>query len=64
MELKLYTISDLTTILNLHPKTILRFIHEGKITVPYPTVRFGWVMYKILLTASAFIVWTFPVNPD
>lgn len=31
MELKLYTISDLTTILNLHPKTILRFIHEGKI---------------------------------
>jgi len=31
MELKLYTISDLTGILNLHPKTILRFIHEGKI---------------------------------
>ncbi len=31
MELKLYTISDLKTILNLHPKTILRFIHEGKI---------------------------------
>ena len=31
MDLKLYTISDLTTILNLHPKTILRFIHEGKI---------------------------------
>lgn len=31
MELKLYSVSDLTTILNLHPKTILRFIHEGKI---------------------------------
>ena len=31
MELKLYSISDLTTILHLHPKTILRFIHEGKI---------------------------------
>ncbi|MBN1466948.1 helix-turn-helix domain-containing protein, partial [candidate division KSB1 bacterium] len=28
---KLYTIADLTTILNLHQKTILRFIHEGKI---------------------------------
>jgi excisionase family DNA binding protein len=31
MEPKLYSISELTTILNLHPKTILRFIHEGKI---------------------------------
>jgi|GEM_PF-438903 len=31
MELKLYTISNLTAILNLHPKTILRFIHEDKI---------------------------------
>ncbi len=31
MELKLYSISDLTTILKLHPKTILRFINEGKI---------------------------------
>ena len=31
MELKLYSISDLVTILKLHPKTILRFIHEGKI---------------------------------
>ena len=31
MQLKLYSISDLTKILNLHPKTILRFIHEGKI---------------------------------
>jgi excisionase family DNA binding protein len=31
MELKLYTISDLKNILNLHPKTILRFIHEKKI---------------------------------
>jgi excisionase family DNA binding protein len=31
MELKFYSISDLTKILNLHPKTILRFIHEGKI---------------------------------
>lgn len=26
-----YSIEDLTTILKLHPKTILRFIHEGKI---------------------------------
>jgi excisionase family DNA binding protein len=31
MELKLYSVSDLTTILKLHPKTILRFIKEGKI---------------------------------
>lgn len=31
MKLKLYSIPELTTILNLHPKTILRFIHEGKI---------------------------------
>ena len=31
MDQKLYSISDLTGILRLHPKTILRFIHEGKI---------------------------------
>ena len=31
MELKLYTIADLTTILKLHPKTILRFINEKKL---------------------------------
>ena len=31
MEPKLYSISDLAKILNLHPKTILRFIHDGKI---------------------------------
>ncbi|MDD3269025.1 MAG: helix-turn-helix domain-containing protein [Syntrophomonadaceae bacterium] len=31
MENKLYSISDLSKILNLHQKTILRFIHEGKI---------------------------------
>jgi excisionase family DNA binding protein len=31
MEVKLYSIEELTKILNLHPKTILRFIHEGKI---------------------------------
>ncbi len=31
MKNKLYSISDLTSVLNLHPKTILRFIHEGKI---------------------------------
>ncbi len=31
MKPKLYSISDLQTILKLHPKTILRFIHEGKI---------------------------------
>jgi len=31
METKLYSINDLTKILDLHPKTILRFIHEGKI---------------------------------
>ena len=31
MELKLYSIPDLADILKLHPKTILRFIHEGKI---------------------------------
>ena len=31
MEQKLYSIDDLAPILKLHPKTILRFIHEGKI---------------------------------
>ena len=31
MNQKLYSIADLTDILRLHPKTILRFIHEGKI---------------------------------
>lgn len=31
MKPKLYSILDLNTILKLHPKTILRFIHEGKI---------------------------------
>jgi len=31
METKLYSIGDLAEILQLHPKTILRFIHEGKI---------------------------------
>lgn len=31
MQNKLYTISELSRILNLHTKTILRFIHEGKI---------------------------------
>ena len=31
MESRLYSISELTNILKLHPKTILRFIHEGKI---------------------------------
>ncbi len=31
MDLKFYTISELTAILKLHPKTILRFINEGKI---------------------------------
>lgn len=31
MNLKMYSIAELQTILNLHPKTILRFIHEGKI---------------------------------
>lgn len=31
MDVKLYTISELSGILNLHEKTILRFIHEGKI---------------------------------
>lgn len=31
MNTKLYSIQDLTKILDLHPKTILRFIHEGKI---------------------------------
>lgn len=31
MEPKLYSIAELTSILKLHPKTILRFIHEGKI---------------------------------
>lgn len=31
MEQKLYSIEDLAPILKLHPKTILRFIHEGKI---------------------------------
>lgn len=31
MEHKLYSIAELSEILKLHPKTILRFIHEGKI---------------------------------
>ena len=31
MEQKLYSIEDLAPILKLHSKTILRFIHEGKI---------------------------------
>jgi excisionase family DNA binding protein len=31
MEPRLYSIEDLTGILKLHPKTILRFIHEGKL---------------------------------
>ena len=31
MNTKLYSIPELSRILNLHPKTILRFIHEGKI---------------------------------
>jgi excisionase family DNA binding protein len=31
MEPKLFNITELKDILKLHPKTILRFIHEGKI---------------------------------
>lgn len=31
MKEKLYTIEELRGILKLHPKTIIRFIHEGKI---------------------------------
>jgi excisionase family DNA binding protein len=31
MDTKLYSITDLSKILDLHPKTILRFIREGKI---------------------------------
>ena len=31
MENTFYSIQELTEILRLHPKTILRFIHEGKI---------------------------------
>jgi excisionase family DNA binding protein len=31
METRLYSIEDLSGILKLHPKTILRFIHEGKL---------------------------------
>jgi excisionase family DNA binding protein len=31
MTTPFYSIEDLTQILKLHPKTILRFIHEGKI---------------------------------
>lgn len=30
-EDKLYSITELAPVLDLHPKTILRFIHEGKI---------------------------------
>lgn len=29
--MKLYSITELSKILDLHPKTILRFIHEGKL---------------------------------
>jgi excisionase family DNA binding protein len=32
METKLYTVEEVAGILNLHPKTVVRFIHEGKIT--------------------------------
>jgi len=31
MNATFYSIGDLAEILKLHPKTILRFIHEGKI---------------------------------
>jgi len=31
MEPKLYSIAELSPILKLHPKTLTRFIHEGKI---------------------------------
>lgn len=31
MDIKLYSIPELAKILDLHPKTILRFIHEGKL---------------------------------
>ncbi len=31
MDNRLYSVDELTKILKLHPKTILRFIHEGKI---------------------------------
>jgi excisionase family DNA binding protein len=31
VEQKLYTVDELSTLLKLHPKTILRFIHEGRI---------------------------------
>lgn len=31
MSIKLYSITELAKILDLHPKTILRFIHEGKL---------------------------------
>jgi excisionase family DNA binding protein len=31
MEPKLYSITELSPILKLHPKTLARFIHEGKI---------------------------------
>ena len=37
MTSKLYSVSELTTILKLHPKTILRFIKEGKI----PATKIG-----------------------
>jgi excisionase family DNA binding protein len=32
MNTKLYSIKELSKVLDLHPKTIQRFIHEGKIT--------------------------------
>jgi excisionase family DNA binding protein len=31
MDTKLYSIADLSKILDLHPKTVLRFINEGKL---------------------------------
>lgn len=42
MELKLYSISDLTEILKLHRKTILRFIHEGKL--PARKIGRSWMV--------------------
>jgi len=59
MSAPFYSIEDLAGILKLHPKTILRFIHEGKIrlrgvpTMPEFTVREKEVLLEFLEEAVA-----------
>jgi len=47
----MYSIMELTKILNLHEKTILRFIHEGKITAK--KIGRAWMVHEDDLKAYA-----------